>query len=288
MSLAHSPPKKAISDSNLCESSSAEHENVNVSRLKRKRPDDMQGIISEMRCMFDNFVSNQESKFASLHSALSDIKSQNETISNSMDMLSSKYDEMQLQMQEMKKEREEHLRYINILETKIESLERSNCSAKVEIRNIPKAPNESKEDLVHMVTTIGKALNISLEKSDIRDIYRGYSKAIVKPIILEFTSVITKETLVKSVKKFNASNKTNKLNTQHLKMSGPVTPIYISECLTAKGKRLFYLAKDFATSHNFAFCWSSYGKIYIRQKEGSPHYRIDCEADLIKIKSNLL
>ncbi|CAH2093521.1 unnamed protein product [Euphydryas editha] len=40
--------------------------------------------------------------------------------------------------------------------------------------------------------------------------------------------------------------------------------------LTAKGARLYFLARDLAKSQNYKFCWTSYGRIYVRKNENSP------------------
>lgn len=157
----------------------------------------------------------------------------------------------------------------------------------MEIRNIPKLKTESKDDLCNAVKKIGTSLNLQIQSADIKDVYRPFAKpgVAVKPIVVDFTSVLTKDNFLKNMKKLTLQEKSDKLNSG-LFGEYPQNPIYISECLTPKGRRLFFLARDFANSYHYAYCWTSYGKIYLRQKEGMPHIRIEEEADLARLKIN--
>ncbi|KAL4708006.1 hypothetical protein ACJJTC_010622 [Scirpophaga incertulas] len=61
---------------------------------------------------------------------------------------------------------------------------------------------------------------------------------------------------------------------------GPSKPIFISENLTAKVKKLFYLSREFAKTHAYKFCWVTNGKIFLRKKENGTLSRIERESDL--------
>ncbi|XP_013146619.1 PREDICTED: uncharacterized protein LOC106109570 [Papilio polytes] len=84
--------------------------------------------------------------------------------------------------------------------------------------------------------------------------------------------------------KFNKNNSNNKLNTEHLQIKGPKIPIYFSENLSTKTKRLYYLAREFAAYEKYKFCWTTHGKVYLRKEEGTPLYRINSEEDINKLK----
>lgn len=111
------------------------------------------------------------------------------------------------------------------------------------------------------------------------NVFRIKTKAINAPIIVELTTVHCKENLLTSFKKFN-KDKQNKLNTEHLRIQGTSIPIYISENLTAKTKRLFFLARGAASHLDFKFCWTSRGKVFLRRNEGSPHILVQTEQDI--------
>lgn len=88
------------------------------------------------------------------------------------------------------------------------------------------------------------------------------------------------------MRKYNKDHPECKLNTSHLKLEGASKPIFIAETLTTKGNRLFFLARDFAKANKYIYCWTSYGKVYLRKIEGSPLIRINEDADLIELRDN--
>lgn len=290
------PPAKSGSESNLEDIGDI---NFNIkdidtepkfsaftSRLKRKRDFDSGEFVDEIKSLFADLVKQQNSKLTSLQATMNEIKSQNDSITASMQMLSDKYDDMQKELGSIKQERLEHLAYIKVLENRLENVERGSCASRVEIRNVPRALQETKNDLTKIVKDIGNVLAIKIEHSEIKDVFRGYAKPdAAKPILVEFTTVPKKEDFIKSVKKYNKEHDM-KLNTSLLHLEGPSKPIFISESLTSKGKRLYFLARDFAKTNNYMFCWPSYGKVYLRKKEGSPQIRIDEEADLVKLRDS--
>lgn len=99
--------------------------------------------------------------------------------------------------------------------------------------------------------------------------------------------MIQKETVLENVKAFNKTKKIGeKLNTGHFLIQGPVKPVFISELLTTRAQRLFYLARSFQKQHNYAFCWSSHGIIYLRKDEKSPHMKIASETDIENLRKN--
>lgn len=262
---------------------------VNVGRLKRKRENELTGFMEEVRVMFSKFVSEQNGRLDTLELTLTEIKSQNEIINLSMSTLSSKYDDLRKELESFKRDRKEHISYIKQLESKVESFERQSCATKIEIRNIPKIPNENKEILLDTVKKMSTVLNLPLQTADIKDIYRPFAKSdTLKPVIVELNSVLVKENLLHNLKKLSLEEKRNKLNTGIFDSHVPKKPIFISESLTAKGRRLFFLARDFAGSYDYAYCWTTYGKIYLRKKEGMPHIRIQEESDLAKLKMSLV
>lgn len=77
-----------------------------------------------------------------------------------------------------------------------------------------------------------------------------------------------KELIIRTYKIYNKG--LSKLSTENVKLSGPRKPIFISEILMGKIKRLFYLASEFAKVNGYSLCWSSNGKIFIVEKEGAP------------------
>lgn len=95
-----------------------------------------------------------------------------------------------------------------------------------------------------------------------------------------------RERKVPAVKNFNKSKqKGEKLNTGHLKVNGPTRSVFICETLTKKSHKLFYLARAFRKEQGFDFCWTSRGVVYLRAPVNCPQIKIECEADLERLRA---
>lgn len=248
----------------------------NIKRKRSESDGDFNYFITELRQMFHDLKAEQSSKIDKLCSAIEDMRS-------SVSFLADKYESLLSKCDKLESERNDDLKYIQLLEDKIESLECHSRSTCAEIRNIPVNAGETKDQLINTVVNTGKALNVDIQRHEIKDVFRIRTKTPNnKTLIVNFSSVIMKEKLISAHRKFNRGK--TKLTTEHLKIGGVSKPIFISENLTFKMKRIFFLARDYAKSNGFAFCWVSHGKIYIRKREGDPLIRIASESDLTKLQ----
>ncbi|KAG7313131.1 hypothetical protein JYU34_000220 [Plutella xylostella] len=91
---------------------------------------------------------------------------------------------------------------------------------------------------------------------------------------------------MKAAKNYNAKNKQNKLCAAHLGLRTDAdAPIYISENLTPKASRLYFLARDLKAVKNYKYCWTSYGKVYLRQNDDSPIITLTNEAQIQQLSN---
>ncbi|KAG7307299.1 hypothetical protein JYU34_007464 [Plutella xylostella] len=105
------------------------------------------------------------------------------------------------------------------------------------------------------------------------------------PIIVETTSTILKADFLKASKSFNIKHQ-NKLSTKHLGLrTSEDTPIYVSEQLTAKASRLHFLARDLVKSKKFKYCWTAYGKVYLRKDDTSPVIVVKTEGQVHQLSN---
>jgi hypothetical protein len=233
--------------------------------------------------MFNEWSRNQDVKNNAILKTMTEIKEQNSAITVSLDFMSSKYDELLNRFAQIEEEREKSKMHIKSLENRIEYLERHMRSASIEIKNIPKSPAESKTDMMKVVKKIGKIIEEEISTSDVYDVRRINTKTDNKPIILQLSSVIKKENILRRLKQFNKENSANKLNTGHLDYKIPVKPVYITEHITTEARRIFQSCREFSKENHYTFCWIAGGRIYLRKAEGLPAIRIDCMPDLLKL-----
>lgn len=286
MSLQRSPPNASTSVKTIEHSITPSH--ITQRAQKRKQGDDLEVFMSKMESMFKDWAEKQDKKYQRLLDSVEAIKVQNREMMASMDAISSQYDDIKLKIEKLEQEKKSDLAYIQSLEHRIEYLDRISKSSCVELRNIPLSKNENIDNLFTVVSNLCKTLDVPIVPADIRNIYRGYSKNdSKKPIIVDFSSVMLKYKVVSSFKLYNKEHSTNKLNTTQIKLDGPCSLIYVADYLTPKMKRLHFLARDFASTNNYKFCWSTQGTIYLRKKEGDQPIKLKNELDLINLKNKL-
>ena len=246
--------------------------------------------MAEMKNLFLEFKEGQEKKIERLCETVEEIKIQNTNIQSTVSFLSQDYDDLRGKIEhleaELESERKNNAKCLQNLEEKIDRVERGVRSSCIEIRNIPTRKSETKADLLKTVVNIGSTLNVSIQPFEVKDIFRiGTKNPDNKTIIVDFTSNLLKEKFIQVYKTYNRNNN-NKLTTEHLKINGPVKPVFVSENLTPKMKRLFFLARDFANTNDYRFCWIKNGRIFLRKEAGAQHLEIKDESDILKLNSD--
>ncbi|CAG9793800.1 unnamed protein product [Diatraea saccharalis] len=181
-----------------CELSAIE----NINQRKRKRgEDELQSFRNEFMEMFSSWKREQEVNYTNILSAIEEIKVQNSEIHKSIAFMSEKYDVLVEKIRTLENEKNSNHQQIAILESKMETLERSIRSANIELCNIPKLPNENHEKLLSIAQETARVVGVPIDKSNIRNIYRINSKnENNKPIIVELSSALLKEKILKAVK----------------------------------------------------------------------------------------
>lgn len=217
-------------------------------------------------------MASQNLEFQKNANTLKEIQKTNDNIENSITFLAAQNKEFQEKIEKLEGQIKEDRKYISVLEDKIEDMQKDRRKANLEIKNVPRKTSEAKDDLIDMVISLSNTVGCQMVKSDIRDIYRirGKKDDIQNtPIIVETTSTLLKTDVLKMCKAFNNKHK-SKLCAKHLDFRRfEDTPIFVSEQLTAKASRLYFLARDLVKSQSYKFCWTAYGKVYVRKEENS-------------------
>lgn len=275
------------SDSALNTSSKADHHNafLNFAKRQKHKLDDYTEI-TEIKNMFGEMKSQQDHKFDGLSNAMNIIIAQNQEIMQSVQQMNFQYEEITSRMLTLETQNEEYKGRIAALEAQVDYLENQTRSTTIEIRNVPIQDKEDNQKMVSVVKDIGSALHVEppIQKSDIRNIYRTKSSAIV----VEFSSTATKASIITGVKKRFKSRivqQQKPLNTSEINLPGTPQPIFISESLTMKARHLFYIARENVKNKRLFAAWTSYGKIYVKTEEGKVPVRIISKEDLDRVTS---
>lgn len=264
-------------------------------RHKKRRGSPVQQLSAdELKRLLLEWKESQTKTLDKLASDISEIKNQNLRISEtnteiekSLEFLHSNFSSLQEKVQILENERKDNLLRITTLESKIEDMERSMISGTVEIRSVPLKDNKiDKAQLTDIVLNTCKAINVDIQKNDINDVFVLKSKAECKTIITEFKSKNTKHEIINKAKTYNKNNPNNKLNTTTIGLDNHSKPIYVSEALTPKGRRLFFLARDTAKIAHFKYCWTKNGRIYMRKTDETQYIEVKDEVQLNNLKTS--
>lgn len=275
----HYNSDSALNVSTMGISSSQESINCyNISkRQKRSEPDDPSTSNVDIITLFN-------SKFDEMNTTLTSIQSQNQAIQMSMENMTRIQQQLLSKMDGLERENLEYKTRIIQLERKLDDLEKKSVSTSLEIRNLPKQKDENKISLVSTIKKICLSLAVPepLADMEIRDIFRTKPETIV----VDFTTTTRKENVIQHYINFNKTKREQKeplLNSDHLSLPGPTRPIYISDHLTSKARRLFYLARENVKNKKLVAAWTSYGRIYVKKDEGSTPIRITEESVLQQV-----
>lgn len=283
---------KAQSESNLAETDPSRTPPDYVStRYKRRREDDtgfdFSDFKEEMKTMMKSVMEEQENELKKINPTLKEIQQTNRNIENSIAFLTSQNEEFKNKIEQLESQAKKDREQINLLEGKIEDMQKEDRKSSIEIKGVPKIKDESTEDLIGMVLHLSKSIDCVVTKPDIRDIYRTKGKKDGNknsPIIVETSSKILKTEILKASKAYNVKHKDDKLCAKHLGIKeNENTSIFVSEQLTAKGARLHYLARDLAKSKSYKFCWTSFGRVYVKKNENTSAIPITSEAQVHKL-----
>lgn len=289
MSFVERTPEKSGSDPNLYARNDTITPHLNISRNKRRRSpmeDQLNEFREEIRQMFRELKADQKNTFTGMEKALNDIQKTNRDIEKSIEFISKQYEEMRERTETLEQKCKLNLNHISILEERIEDMQRNSRMTSLEIRHLPAQPDETKNSLSLQLLNVAKLLKFDMATSDVREVFRIPGKMETnKPIIVELSTTMLKQKFIKAVKSFNQEYRSSKLNASHFGMTGNTTPVYVTEHLTSKANRLYFMARDLARTGSYKFCWSANGKIFIRKAEGTQTILIKSEDQIMSLRS---
>ncbi|KAL0859559.1 hypothetical protein ABMA27_010701 [Loxostege sticticalis] len=262
----------------------------NYVSLRNKRPRETETSPSEfarfkeeIKELISTLMRNQSQKIEEITDSLKEIKHTNSNIETSISLLTSQNEDFCRKIEALEQQAKRDMEYISILEERIEDLQRSSRKSSIELKNVPRKQNECRSDLMNMITNLAKTVKVDMCSRDIKDIFRLKTRKESEktpPIIIELSSTLIKTDLLKKTKEFNSKNKT-KLQAKHLGLTiKEDTPVFISELLTAKGARLHFLSRDLVKSKKYKYCWTSFGKVFVRKDDNSKIILIQSESQI--------
>lgn len=262
-------------------------------KLSGNDHDDLTAFKMEMKELFQSFSDIQNKRLDSLEKLISDVKKSTSSISKtnleieqSVNFVSDQIKTVEEKITKLEEERKSISCQLFSMEEKCEEIERNCTKTCIEIRNVPKPKFESKENLFQSAAKLCNLIDVPLQNGDIRDVYRIPNKndKAIGTLIIESSNTLTKKRIIVATKDYNKKNRSTQLSSMDIGIEGPAFPIFVSEHLTPKGRRLHFLARDFAKSESYAYCWTANGRVYLRKSEGAPHILLKNESQLNDLK----
>lgn len=290
--MIRTPPRPlsaAVSQPDIYGTPELKESDLNVQFRKRKYTDDtnqtMSDMFSNVLQMFKELKASQDEQFSKISGEIGSLKSQNENllaanaeIKSSLACITEEQNELKARIGDLEKQEKASQGYVCELEEQLENVERKVREGSIEINNLP---TENNEDIMTVIEKIHKTLKLEYDPRDIRGAYRIKTKSNrPRPIIIEYTTMQKKITLLRAFKEYNKRGKAGKFSTSSIGVAGEMKYIYINELLTKKARHLHYLARELIKRSSWKFCWSARGKIFIRKDESQPGLEVKSEDQL--------
>lgn len=258
--------------------------------------DDLSKFKNELKSMMENFITTQNIRFEKLEKHImevkrqnSEIKSTNSEIEKCTKFMSDQIQSIETKINDLETDRKKISLHITDLEDKIDIIQKKSIITCVEIRNIPKKSDETKEDLYEYINKLSSRLKLPECQGNLRDVYRipNKSEKSNSTLVVEFSNTLLKYKFLQANKKIYASSSIRLYNTDMgINQGGTKMPIYIGEHLTPKTRRLFFLARDLKRTLKYAHCWTSNGNIYLRKSDGAKYVMIKNESQLNELRAS--
>ncbi|KAJ0175880.1 hypothetical protein K1T71_009039 [Dendrolimus kikuchii] len=264
--------------------------------IKGAAGNEMDTFKNDIKDMIQELICAQNSRMDKLESHIMEIKNQNVKIENtnheiekSMTFVSEQLTSLETKISGLEKDRMSLAKNVAAIQERVETFDHNLIKTSIEIRNVPKKTNESKNMLYDMILNLSKQLAMNISEFNIREVVRHPSRKEKQTsnITVEFTNTLIKSHFLVAVKQYNQLHPKEKLNSTLLGFeTTPKVPIYIAEQLTSHTKRLFYLARNFAKLHNYKFCWTSNGRVLLKKEPGEQYIVIKNEGQLQQLNSS--
>lgn len=242
-------------------------------------------IKSEMRELLVDLTFNITSELKTLKQDICEVK-------QSMDFINNQYEDFMKEnkatkevVKELQKENCNLKNNIDQLNGRLNQLEQHARSNNIELQCIPENKNEN---LVSIVTQIGKTIGYAVTEENILNCTRiakmNRDSARPRSIIVQLSSPRVRDGYLAAAISFNKlkKNLSEKLNAEYLGFNEG-TPIFVTEHLSPANKALHAATRQRAKANGYKYVWVRGGRIYARKSENDEFLHIKDSTYLDKL-----
>ncbi|CAK1594796.1 unnamed protein product [Parnassius mnemosyne] len=239
--------------------------------------EDMRSVVQEVvRKEIDGLNTNLSNSLQLFSTELRAVMNEMKDIKDSMNFMNSKFEDVLKEQAEVKKTlsdlKVENLTPKNTIKdvcTRLNMLEQNARSNNVEIQCIPEKKNEN---IVEIITNIGKVINCNISRDNISHCTRiaKLNPGSTRPrsIVAQFNTIQSRNLFMAAAINFNKPKPIHdKLNSSHLGYEGSKTPIFITDHLSPTNRALHIAARSAAKEKGYKYVWIKNGRIYMRKSD---------------------
>ncbi|KAK8772439.1 hypothetical protein V5799_024315 [Amblyomma americanum] len=203
--------------------------------------------------MFANLV-KQVNELSCLKATVADLEASVEMMSSKYDELLARVDKQDQTIESLLKrvEKVEGGQQVELRQLKEDTLEQHSRALNLEIHGVQSCPGEN---LLSKVNEVAEKIKLpAVTQQEVNDLHRLPAKGSKIPIILvRFANKGTRDEWLRNRNELRTDEK---------------CCIYLNENLTKRNRQLLQRAKTWADDHGFRFAWYRHGRIYVRKESG--------------------
>jgi hypothetical protein len=283
-------PEEPEGDSSVMEVSYTDNHPHNTTPLDNgldvSRASDMQLLVAELR-LFREEMRRMSLEIHALRTAMSSLTARIDGCDGRIDALCARVESLESRPQPNNVTAETALvDTISQLRLELNDRDQELLLNDIEISNVPETNGEN---AMHLVTTLGQKLGVTLTEHDIVDatrvgrvpqLERGQGPAPrPRPLVVRLARRAVRDRM------HQAARVRRDITTEGAGIPGRSTRFYVNERLTPHNRRLLYKARELKQQLGWRYVWTRDGKIFARQQAGmdSPRHRIRTEPDLNRV-----
>lgn len=252
-----------------------------INGRKRKNIDSHDEILH----LLQTWKIEQDEKYRELSASIDELKKQNtiilatnNQIQESLKFFYQEQNSIKEKVDELSKGSIEAMLKIGHIEEQIDTIQKKERQAMILINNIPVTKQIDPPNIVEKLHKLLKLEEVNLE---VKQIY-VINKKDKNTIIVKYKNIEQKRRILKEIKKFNKTNN-EKLHTEHLSIDQVKSPVYVSDYLTQKTKKIFDEARNLKKTGKVKHCWISNGKVLVRKTDDGPTTYLKTLSEVLSI-----
>lgn len=228
----------------------------------------LRGIINqELKLTIKQLVT---AELQNINSQISDFKESAQFLSNQYEEIKHHLNEKDNLIKVLQLENDLLKTELKSVTTRLDLTEQHLRECNLEINGIPEHRSENLTDTLIKLTAV---IDCPLQADDIHKVMRvaklNNSSNRPRSIVVKLNSQRTRDTILAGTARFNKNQPDNKLNSLHLGLPDPRSPIFVSEHLSPANKALHAAARRKAKETSCKFVWIRNGRVYVRRNEFS-------------------